>query len=216
VQKTLQDYKSLQDIIAILGMDELSEEDRQTVYRARKIQKFLSQPFQVAEVFTGMKGKFVALPDTISAFKAILEGKYDHIPEPAFYMVGGIDDVEAKAAQMTKEPVKDDKKEKKVEAKVDPMEAYNAVWEKTLAASDKLRERSLKGIQASELSDSDKAARSKEVNELWDTWKADYAKNKEGLKSTYLQNMELKGKSKIKPLPPREKRQKSSAGVRRD
>jgi len=216
VQKTLQDYKSLQDIIAILGMDELSEEDRQTVYRARKIQKFLSQPFQVAEVFTGMKGKFVALPDTISAFKAILEGKYDHIPEPAFYMVGGIDDVEAKAAQMTKEPVKDDKKEKKVETKVDPMEAYNAVWEKTLAASDKLRERSLKGIQASELSDSDKAARSKEVNELWDTWKADYAKNKEGLKSTYLQNMELKGKSKIKPLPPREKRQKSSSGVRRD
>jgi F0F1-type ATP synthase beta subunit len=74
--QTLQDYKSLQDIIAILGMDELSEEDKQTVYRARKIQRFLSQPFQVAEVFTGMKGKFVELKDTISGFKGILEGKY--------------------------------------------------------------------------------------------------------------------------------------------
>jgi len=204
VQKTLQDYKSLQDIIAILGMDELSEDDRQTVYRARKMQKFLSQPFQVAEVFTGMKGKFVSLPDTISAFKAILEGKYDHIPEPAFYMVGGIDDVEAKAAQMTKEPVKsDDKKEKKEVKKVDPMEAYNAVWEKTLNMSEKLREKSLTGIKNSELSAEDKAARSKEVNDLWDTWKADYNKNKEGLKSTYVQNLAARGKEKIKPIPNR-------------
>merc|ERR1712108_127709 len=92
VQKILQDYKSLQDIIAILGMDELSEEDKLTVARARKIQRFLSQPFQVAEVFTGSPGKYVSLKDTISGFKGILEGEYDHLPEQAFYMVGSIDE----------------------------------------------------------------------------------------------------------------------------
>jgi len=97
VQKTLQDYKSLQDIIAILGMDELSEEDKATVYRARKMQRFLSQPFTVAEVFTGFKGKFVPLKETISGFKGILEGKYDHLPESAFYMVGPIEEVIQKA-----------------------------------------------------------------------------------------------------------------------
>lgn len=100
IQKILQDYKNLQDIIAILGMDELSEEDKQTVYRARKIQRFLSQPFQVAEVFTGYKGKFVSLPDTISGFKGIMQGKYDHIPEQAFYMMGDIKEVEARAAEL--------------------------------------------------------------------------------------------------------------------
>ncbi len=100
VQKTLQDYKSLQDIIAILGMDELSEEDKATVYRARKIQKFLSQPFQVAQVFTGFEGKFVSLKDTIYGFKSILEGKFDHLPEPAFYMVGHIDEVVEKAKKL--------------------------------------------------------------------------------------------------------------------
>lgn len=100
VQKVLQDYKNLQDIIAILGMDELSEEDKLTVYRARKIQRFLSQPFQVAEVFTGYQGKFVSLPDTISGFKGIVEGKYDHLPEQAFYMMGDIAEVEAKALEL--------------------------------------------------------------------------------------------------------------------
>jgi len=113
VQKTLRDYKSLQDIIAILGMDELSEEDKQTVYRARKIQKFLSQPFSVAEVFTGMQGKFVSLKETILGFKQILDGKWDHLPEPAFYMVGGIEEVETKAKSMAKDTkVKEEKKEK--------------------------------------------------------------------------------------------------------
>merc|ERR1719247_2427258 len=97
VQKILQDYKSLQDIIAILGMDELSEEDKLTVARARKIQKFLSQPFQVAEVFTGILGKFVSMRQTIDGFKDILGGKYDHLPEAAFYMVGHIDEVVVKA-----------------------------------------------------------------------------------------------------------------------
>lgn len=100
VQKILQKYKELQDIIAILGMDELSEEDKQTVARARKVQKFLSQPFHVAEQFTGLKGKFVQMEDTIKAFKAILNGEVDDLPEQAFYLVGGLDMVYEKAAQI--------------------------------------------------------------------------------------------------------------------
>merc|ERR1712165_87465 len=103
VQKILQDYKSLQDIIAILGMDELSEEDKLTVARARKIQRFLSQPFQVAEVFTGHAGKLVTLEQTIDGFKEILSGKYDHLPEVAFYMVGDISEVETKAERLAAE-----------------------------------------------------------------------------------------------------------------
>jgi hypothetical protein len=102
VQKLLQDYKALQDIIAILGMDELSEEDKLTVYRARKAQKFLSQPFTVGESFTGLRGKFVPLQDTVDSFKNLLEGKLDHIPEPAFHMVGGQNDVELKAAALAR------------------------------------------------------------------------------------------------------------------
>ncbi|MDU9002331.1 F0F1 ATP synthase subunit beta [Sedimentitalea todarodis] len=100
VQETLQRYKSLQDIIAILGMDELSEEDKLTVARARKIQRFLSQPFDVAQVFTGSPGVQVPLDDTIASFKAVVAGEYDHLPEGAFYMVGGIDEVLAKAERM--------------------------------------------------------------------------------------------------------------------
>ncbi len=103
VQGILQRYKSLQDIIAILGMDELSEEDKLTVARARKIQRFLSQPFDVAEVFTGSPGVQVPLEDTIRSFKAVVAGEYDHLPEAAFYMVGGIDDVVAKAEKMAAE-----------------------------------------------------------------------------------------------------------------
>ncbi|MCL9981606.1 MAG: F0F1 ATP synthase subunit beta [Erythrobacter sp.] len=103
VQETLQKYKSLQDIIAILGMDELSEEDKTIVARARKIQKFLSQPFHVAEVFTGISGVFVQIEDTVKSFKAVVDGEYDHLPEQAFYMVGGIEDVIAKAKKMAEE-----------------------------------------------------------------------------------------------------------------
>ncbi len=103
VQRVLQAYKSLQDIIAILGMDELSEEDKLVVARARKIQRFLSQPFHVAEVFTGSPGKLVSLKDTISGFKAICEGAYDHLPEAAFYMVGSIDEAIAKGEKLLKE-----------------------------------------------------------------------------------------------------------------
>jgi len=103
VQRILQAYKSLQDIIAILGMDELSESDKITVSRARKIQRFLSQPFFVAEVFTGMKGKLVSLKDTISGFKGLIEGKYDDLPEAAFYMVGSIDEAVEKARKINEE-----------------------------------------------------------------------------------------------------------------
>src|SRR5881398_1505596 len=103
VQETLQRYKSLQDIIAILGMDELSEEDKLTVSRARKIQRFLSQPFHVAEVFTGIPGKFVQVDDTVRSFKAVVNGEYDHLPEAAFYMVGGIDEAVAKAEKLAQE-----------------------------------------------------------------------------------------------------------------
>jgi F-type H+-transporting ATPase subunit beta len=103
VQRVLQQYKSLQDIIAILGMDELSEDDKLVVSRARKIQKFLSQPFHVAEVFTGTPGVFVKLEDTIKAFKGIVAGEYDDLPEPAFYMVGTIDEAIAKAKKMASE-----------------------------------------------------------------------------------------------------------------
>ncbi len=103
VQRILQTYKSLQDIIAILGMDELSEEDKLIVARARKIQRFLSQPFHVAEVFTGSPGKFVSLEDTIKSFKGIVAGEYDHLPESAFYMVGTIEEALEKAKKMAAE-----------------------------------------------------------------------------------------------------------------
>ena len=96
----LQKYKSLQDIIAILGMDELSEEDKLTVARARKVQRFLSQPFHVAEIFTGTPGVFVAIEDTIKGFKAIVAGEYDHLPEAAFYLVGTIEDAVAKGERL--------------------------------------------------------------------------------------------------------------------
>ena len=100
VQSTLQRYKELRDIIAILGMDELSEEDKLTVSRARKIQRFLSQPFFVAEVFTGAPGKYVSLKDTIAGFKGIVEGEFDDVPEQAFYMVGSVDEALEKAKKL--------------------------------------------------------------------------------------------------------------------
>ena len=102
VKQILQRYKDLQDIIAILGIDELSDDDKLTVARARKIQRFLSQPFHVAEQFTGLKGKYVKVADTVRSFKEIVEGKHDDIPEQAFYMQGTIDDVLERAEQMKK------------------------------------------------------------------------------------------------------------------
>ena len=102
VQQVLQRYKDLQDIIAILGVDELSEEDKLTVQRARKMERFLSQPFFVAEQFTGIEGKYVPVKETIESFKAITEGEYDHLPEQAFFMVGGIEEAEAKGKELEK------------------------------------------------------------------------------------------------------------------
>jgi len=103
VKGILQRYKDLQDIIAILGIDELSDEDKQSVARARKIQRFLSQPFDVAKVFTGSDGVQVPLEETIASFKAVVAGEYDHLPEAAFYLVGGIDEVKAKAERLAAE-----------------------------------------------------------------------------------------------------------------
>ena len=103
VQEILQKYKELQDIIAILGMDELSEEDKLVVARARKVERFLSQPFPVAEVFTGSPGKLVSLADTIKGFKGLVSGEYDHLPEAAFYMVGSMDEAIEKAGKMAAE-----------------------------------------------------------------------------------------------------------------
>jgi F-type H+-transporting ATPase subunit beta len=103
VQRILQRYKELQDIIAILGMDELSEEDKQVVGRARRLQRFMSQPFAVAEQFTGITGKYVKLEDTISSFERVVDGEFDNLPEQAFFMAGGIDDVVANAERMAKQ-----------------------------------------------------------------------------------------------------------------
>ena len=103
VQEVLQQYKGLKDIIAILGMDELSEEDKLTVARARKVERFLSQPFHVAEVFTGAPGKFVDLKDTVKGFGDLVEGKYDHLPEAAFYMVGTIEEAVEKGRKLAAE-----------------------------------------------------------------------------------------------------------------
>jgi len=99
-QKILQDYKSLQDIIAILGMDELSEDDKLTVNRARKVQRFMSQPFFVAEIFTGTPGKFVDVEDTVTDFETLINGEVDDIPEGAFYMVGNLNEVKEKAVKL--------------------------------------------------------------------------------------------------------------------
>ena len=103
MKQTLHRYKDLQDIIAILGIDELSDEDKMVVGRARRIQRFLSQPFHVAEQFTGTPGKYVKLADTVRSFKEVVEGKHDDIPEQAFYMVGSIEDVLEKAEQLKKQ-----------------------------------------------------------------------------------------------------------------
>jgi vacuolar-type H+-ATPase catalytic subunit A/Vma1 len=164
VQKTLQDYKSLQDIIAILGMDELSEEDKQVVYRARKIQKFLSQPFFVAEVFTGMSGKFVPLKENISGFKSILEGKYDHLPEPAFYMVGPISEAEQKAKQLaasaptSKEEGKKDEKGKSMKKMLSPGE----LAARAKVALQKLQEQAVKRSPN----------KADEIKKKWEGWEA--------------------------------------------
>ena len=173
VQRTLQSYKSLQDIIAILGMDELSEEDKQTVYRARKMQKFLSQPFTVAEVFTGMTGKLVPLKDTIVGFKSILEGKYDHLPEPAFYMVGDIAEVETKAKQLASQEAPKEKKEDSSKVAEKKVYGMKDVLEAAKAKAKKLEERQLSKAKSSEEKTS--------VQNFWREWEKNAQKEETDL-----------------------------------
>jgi len=164
VQRVLQSYKSLQDIIAILGMDELSEDDKRTVYRARRMQKFLSQPFQVAEVFTNMQGKLVELKDTIAAFKGILSGQYDHLPEAAFYMVGPIEEVQEKANKIASEVRKDDKGEKKVGRK------RKEGIERGVKAGFALALKRGEKLQAKQIAAAEKSGDSKRVEALKAKW----------------------------------------------
>jgi len=175
VQKTLQSYKSLQDIIAILGMDELSEEDKQIVYRARKIQKFLSQPFFVAEVFTGMAGKFVPIVDSIAAFKAILDGKYDHLPENAFYMVGPIEEVEAKAKTMAAEATKSDVKKDQTATKTTTKKgtSMKELIEYAKSRADKAKEKQLGKAATPEAKE--------KVEAYWREWPAKVAAEEQTL-----------------------------------
>ena len=167
VQKTLQDYKSLQDIIAILGMDELSEDDKQTVFRARKIQRFLSQPFKVAEVFTGMLGRYVKLEDSIRGFKGILEGKYDHLPEQAFYMVGGIEEVVEKAEKISRQAAatsgqetKKDTKKSEEDSTFGPKQ-IKAIYDEAHRLADVIVEHYKK----------ENPAKYPEVKAYWDKWR---------------------------------------------
>lgn len=164
VQKTLQDYKSLQDIIAILGMDELSEEDKQTVYRARKIQRFLSQPFTVAEVFTGMQGRYVKLVDSIRGFRGILEGKYDHLPEQAFFMVGGIEEVAEKAEKLSR-AIGDTGSSKKEEGDADTgfgPKQIKAIYDEAHRLADLIVETEIK----------DNPKKADKIKAYWDDWRA--------------------------------------------
>jgi ATP synthase F1 beta subunit len=174
VQKTLQDYKSLQDIIAILGMDELSDDDKLTVFRARKIQRFLSQPFRVAEVFTGFSGRYVKLEDAIKGFKGILEGKYDHLPEQAFYMVGDIDEVVEKAERLSRQAAAqsssgDDKKKKEVseEDKGFGPKQIKAIYKEAFRLADEIEK-----YESSEAPD--KAA---DIKAHWDSWRSKVNEN---------------------------------------
>jgi len=149
-------------------MDELSEEDKQIVYRARKMQRFLAQPFFVAEVFTGMKGKFVPVKETIESFKSILEGKYDHLPEMAFYMVGGIEEVEAKAKALAGDTAvnKDDKKKDAAPTTQGgkPVASLDEVVQASREMAAKLKEKELKGKSSKEAD---------EINTKWAQWEKD-------------------------------------------
>jgi len=184
IQKLLQDYKALQDIIAILGMDELPEEDKLTVYRARKAQKFLSQPFTVGESFTGLKGRLVSLQDTIDSFKNLLDGKLDHIPEPAFYMVGGQADVELKAAALARgeenDPsmtleIKSTGKKKKRGLNFEDNTSRKDLGEILAGAkevAERQKEKQLKALlpKKGQAADVDTSNQNSEIEERWSSW----------------------------------------------
>jgi F-type H+-transporting ATPase subunit beta len=180
IQATLQKYKALQDIIAILGMDELSEEDRTLVFRARKIQRFLSQPFQVAEVFTGMEGSFVALPEIIRGFKEILDGMHDRLPEQAFYMVGDIEEVKRRAVQLVAEAEKKPATAVKTEASAAKVVDVRAHYlEVTPKNGEKAKAEHKKRVELQfgfkDLDPKDQAAQLAAVDAEWAQWQTDYA-----------------------------------------
>jgi ATP synthase F1 beta subunit len=176
VQRVLQSYKSLQDIIAILGMDELSEDDKRTVYRARKIQKFLSQPFAVAEVFTNMQGKLVELKDTIAAFKGIVAGDYDHLPEAAFYMVGPISEVEDKAKKLASEVRKDDSKDKEKKG------GSKKRVQRPLSAGFTMAVNRAKQVETKQVEAAEKSGNATRAAELKSKWAAYHQKHDGALK----------------------------------
>ena len=172
VQKLLQTYKGLQDIIAILGMEELSEEDKLVVARARKVQKFLSQPFQVAEVFTSFKGVFVDVKDTISGFKGIIEGKYDDIPEVAFYMVGGIEQVLEKARKLAAEetePVQQQQTENTQQTEV-VVESKNKFTRENVNRLYEDSKEAAQRVKNHELRLADSPLKKEAINKFWGEW----------------------------------------------
>jgi len=171
VQKLLQTYKGLQDIIAILGMEELSEEDKLVVARARKVQKFLSQPFQVAEVFTSFPGVFVDVKDTIAGFKGIIEGKYDDIPEVAFYMVGGIDQVLEKARKLVSEETEPTQKDTKQESsQTTEVESKNKFTKENVMKMYEDSREAAKRVKKHELRLADTPLKKEAVEKFWAEW----------------------------------------------
>ena len=175
VQKTLQDYKSLQDIIAILGMDELSDDDKLTVFRARKIQRFLSQPFRVAEVFTGFSGRYVKLEDAIKGFKGILEGKYDHLPEQAFYMVGDIDEVVEKAERLSRQAASQAASTSTDDKKKEVTDEDKGFGPKQIKAIYKEAHRLAEEIEKHESKEAPEKA--SEIKAYWDSWRSKVDEN---------------------------------------
>jgi vacuolar-type H+-ATPase catalytic subunit A/Vma1 len=203
VEKCLLAYKSLQDIIAILGMDELSEEDTITVYRARRVQKFLSQPFTVAEVFTGYNGVFVEIKDTIKGFAEILSGKYDHLPENAFYMVGNIDDVIKKAEKIALELATAKADEKKAEEKKKGPASTGTGDQKQIldilqGIANRGREKELQraaAIKKSQEADDEilpgwSFPKSDEINAKWDKWQNKFANQSKDLRTLFTDHFE--------------------------
>lgn len=182
VQATLQKYKALQDIIAILGMDELSEDDRTLVYRARKLQKFLSQPFQVAEAFTGMEGRLVPLKETIRGFKEILDGLHDKLPEQAFYMVGDIEEVKRRAEELVRSATekKPDTSAAKsaaaTQAEADRKTYYIDFTKKAaVAAKEEQIKRLTLQFDWAEVPEAEKNAKIAAINEEWVQWEKEWA-----------------------------------------
>jgi len=192
VQKLLQTYKGLQDIIAILGMEELSEDDKLVVARARKVQKFLSQPFHVAEVFTSYPGVFVNVKDTIAGFKGIIEGKYDDIPEVAFYMVGGIDQVLEKAKKLASEEVepqqkKEEKKDDKKTTESTEVTSANKFNKENIEKLYSASKEAAALVKAHELKLADTPLKKKAVEEFWNDWEKKAA---EELQSEWLSKID--------------------------